>query len=66
MIEIREVYLKQDPAAGNMVILKERPEAKRQFLMVVGDAEFAAIAKEQHLVEPPRPLTHDLYLNRSS
>jgi len=30
--------------------------------MFVGDAEFAAIAKEKGLVEPRRPLTHDLYL----
>ncbi|MGA7878758.1 MAG: bifunctional nuclease family protein, partial [Desulfoferrobacter sp.] len=33
------------------------------FLMFVGDAEITAIAKEKGLVEPKRPLTHDLYLS---
>jgi hypothetical protein len=33
--------------------------------MFVGDSEFAAIAKEKGLVEPKRPLTHDLYLRIS-
>jgi bifunctional DNase/RNase len=46
-----------------MVILKERSEDDRFFLMFVGDSEFTAIAKEKGLVEPKRPLTHDLYLS---
>jgi len=62
MMVIKETYLNSDPASGNMVILKEEPDAKRYFMMFVGDAEFAAIAKEKGLVEPQRPLTHDLYL----
>jgi len=44
------------------VILKEDAEADSYFLMFVGDAEFGAIAKEKGMVEPKRPLTHDLYL----
>ena len=63
MVRIREVYIESDPNRGNMVILKEEPDGDRFFLMFVGDSEFAAIAKEKGLVEPKRPLTHDLYLN---
>jgi bifunctional DNase/RNase len=62
MIPVKETYLNADPGSGNMIILKEEPDAKRYFMMFVGDAEFAAIAKEKGLVEPQRPLTHDLYL----
>lgn len=59
---IREVYLKADRSSGNMVILKEREDDKRYFMMFVGDSEFAAIAKEKGLMEPKRPLTHEIYL----
>jgi bifunctional DNase/RNase len=62
MVTIQVVLIESDPNRGNMVILKEKEEADRFFLMFVGDAEFAAIAKEKGLVEPRRPLTHDLYL----
>ena len=63
MVEIKEVFLKSEPAGGKMVILKEEAEAKRYFMMFVGDSEFAAIAKEKGLLESPRPLTHELYLS---
>lgn len=63
MIAISEVHLESDPNRGNMVVLKENAEAERYFMMFVGDAEFAAIAKEKGLVEPKRPLTHELYLS---
>lgn len=63
MVKIREVYIESDPNRGNMVILKENPNGEKFFLMFVGEAEFAAIAKEKGLVETKRPLTHDLYLN---
>jgi len=63
MVAVREVYIESDPSRGNMVVLKEAAEGDRFFLMFVGDAEFAAIAKEKGLVEPKRPLTHELYLS---
>jgi len=63
MVRITAVYIEADPNRGNMVILKENSNGERFFLMFVGEAEFAAIAKEKGLVEPKRPLTHDLYLN---
>ena len=63
MLAVREVYIESDPSRGNMVVLKEAAEGDRFFLMFVGDAEFAAIAREKGLVEPKRPLTHELYLS---
>jgi bifunctional DNase/RNase len=65
MVSIGEVYLKSDRSSGNMVVLKEKEEDPNHFVMFVGDSEFAAIAKEKGLVEPKRPLTHDLYLRIS-
>jgi hypothetical protein len=61
-VEIREVFIKTDRTQGNMVILKRSEEDSHYFLMFVGDAEITAIAKEKGLVEPKRPLTHDIYL----
>jgi bifunctional DNase/RNase len=63
LVTIQEVYLKTDRSTGNMVILKEREDEKRYFMMFVGDSEFAAIAKEKGLMEPKRPLTHEVYLH---
>ncbi|MFP5214161.1 MAG: bifunctional nuclease family protein [Acidobacteriota bacterium] len=62
-VEIKEVYIKTDRIQGNMVVLKETEDSPLYFLMFVGDAEITAIAKEKGLVEPKRPLTHDLYLS---
>jgi bifunctional DNase/RNase len=62
MIAISQIHLEADPNRGNMVVLKESVEAEQFFMMFVGDAEFTAIAKEKGLVEPKRPLTHELYL----
>ncbi len=61
-VQANEVIIKTDRIQGNMVILKESEKASQYFLMFVGDAEISAIAKEKGLVEPKRPLTHDLYL----
>jgi len=62
MIAISQIDLDADPNRGNMIVLKENAEAEQFFMMFVGDAEFAAIAREKGLVEPKRPLTHELYL----
>lgn len=62
-ITIGEVFIKTDRIQGNMVILKELEQDTNYFLMFVGDAEITAIAKEKGLVDPKRPLTHDLYLS---
>ena len=65
MLIINEIYLKSDRSSGNMVVLKEKEEDNHHLIMFVGDSEFAAIAKEKGLVEPKRPLTHELYLKIS-
>lgn len=62
-IKVNEVFIKSDRIQGNMVVLKESEQDSEYFLMFVGDAEITAIAKEKGLVDPKRPLTHDLYLN---
>lgn len=62
-IDVKEVFIKTDRIQGNMVVLKESEGDSSYFLMFVGDAEITAIAKEKGLVEPKRPLTHDLYLS---
>jgi bifunctional DNase/RNase len=62
MVAIKTVHLEADPDRGNVIILKEDSDAERYFMMFVGEAEFAAVAKEKGLAEPKRPLTHDLYL----
>ncbi|MHC1742384.1 MAG: bifunctional nuclease family protein [Syntrophobacteraceae bacterium] len=62
-VNAKEVYIKTDRVQGNMVILKESEDDSQYFLMFVGDAEITAIAKEKGLVDPKRPLTHDLYLS---
>ncbi|MDY6908878.1 MAG: bifunctional nuclease family protein [Thermodesulfobacteriota bacterium] len=62
-VQANEVYIKSDRTQGNMVVLKESEESSRYFLMFVGESEITAIAKEKGLVEPKRPLTHDLYLS---
>ena len=63
MVTVQEVYIESDPNKGNIVILRKEKDSEHYFMMFVGDAEFAAIAKEKGLVEPKRPLTHDLYLS---
>ena len=65
MLIINEIYLKSDRSSGNMVVLKEKEQDNHHLIMFVGDSEFAAIAKEKGLVEPKRPLTHELYLTIS-
>ncbi len=62
-IMAKDVSIKSDRIQGNTVILKESEDDPSYFLMFVGDAELTAIAKEKGLVEPKRPLTHDLYLS---
>ncbi len=47
---------------GHKLTLKQNAEAKGEVEMFVGGSEFASIAKELGLIQPPRPLTHDIYL----
>jgi bifunctional DNase/RNase len=63
MVTIGEIYLKAEPGSGSMVVLKENAEADHYFMMFVGDAEFAAIAREKGMIAPKRPLTYELYMS---
>jgi bifunctional DNase/RNase len=62
-ITIQEIYIKPDKESGNLLILKEHPQAEASLVMFVGEPEFIAIAKEKGLLQTPRPLTHELYLD---
>jgi bifunctional DNase/RNase len=62
-IPIREIILKSDKESGNLIILKEHALAESSLIMIVGEPEFLAIAKEKGLIQTPRPLTHELYLS---
>ena len=63
MVKIKEVHLESDPSSGRVIILKEGGGQNRYLTMVVGDSEFAAIAKEKGLIASSRPLTHEMYLS---
>lgn len=62
-VVITEIFLKAEKDSGKIVILKEDKESDSSLTMFVGEPEFLAIAKEKKLVQTPRPLTHELYLN---
>ncbi len=61
MIAIHEIQLVEE-RDGYQIILKEKADSKDYFTMLVGPAEFAAIAKEKGIYSPARPLTHELYI----
>ena len=60
-VVMEDVNLQSDQE-GFKIILKESPQAKRYFIMLVGQGEYSAIAKEKGIVDIPRPLTHEVYL----
>ncbi len=60
---IKEIFLKAENDSERIIILKEDKESNASLTMFVGEPEFLAIAKEKKLVQTPRPLTHELYLN---
>jgi bifunctional DNase/RNase len=62
-VSIQEIYIKTEKETGNLLILKEEAQAEASLVMFVGEPEFIAIAKEKGLLQTPRPLTHELYLN---
>lgn len=62
-VQIEEILLKADNEGLRSVILKEKAQADSSLVMIVGESEFLALAKEKGLIQPPRPLTHELYLD---
>jgi uncharacterized protein len=63
LVTINEILLKAENDSGRMIILRPEKGADSALSMVVGEPEFLAIAKEKKLIQTPRPLTHELYLN---
>ena len=51
------------PANTPMVLLQERDGEHRLLPIMIGGAEASAIHYALEGVEPPRPLTHDLFVN---
>jgi bifunctional DNase/RNase len=51
------------PANTPMVLLQERDGEQRLLPIMIGGAEASAIHYALEGVEPPRPLTHDLFVN---
>ena len=51
------------PANTPMVLLQEREGEHRLLPIMIGGAEASAIHYALEGVEPPRPLTHDLFVN---
>lgn len=63
MIELTLVGVRVDlPQNQPIVLLKER-EGQRYLPIWIGAAEATAIALAMQGVEPPRPMTHDLFKN---
>lgn len=60
---INELILKAEPNSGKIIILKPDKNSEASLSMFVGESEFLALAKEKKLIQTPRPLTHELYLN---
>ena len=63
LVTINEILLKTDNESGRFIILRPEKGADAALSMVVGEPEFLAIAKEKKLIQTPRPLTHEFYLN---
>jgi bifunctional DNase/RNase len=62
-VNINEIILQAEKESGKIIILKQNKESVTSLTMFVGELEFLAIAKEQKLIQTPRPLTHELYLS---
>jgi uncharacterized protein len=62
-VVIDEILLKAEKDSVWIVVLKENKDSDTSLTMVVGEPEFLASAKEKKLIQTPRPLTHELYLN---
>ncbi len=59
--EVSVVGVFVDPRGQHAVLLESKRD-KRRLVMVIGQAEAAAIAVPLENITPPRPLTHDLFL----
>ncbi|MFM9035343.1 MAG: bifunctional nuclease family protein [Mycobacterium sp.] len=61
MAEVRVVGIRIEPPANQPVLLLRESDGDRYLPIWIGPNEANAIILEQQGVEPPRPLTHDLF-----
>ena len=61
MGEVRVVGIRVEQPANQPVLLLRESEGDRYLPIWIGQTEANAIIFEQQGVEPPRPLTHDLF-----
>ena len=61
MAEVRVVGIRMEQPANQPVLLLRESEGDRYLPIWIGPTEANAIILEQQGVEPPRPLTHDLF-----
>ncbi len=63
MSEMRVIGIRIEQPQNQPVLLLRESSGDRYLPIWIGDAEAKAIILEQQGVEPPRPLTHDLFKN---
>jgi len=63
MSEMRVIGIRIEQPQNQPVLLLRESDGDRYLPIWIGDAEAKAIILEQQGVEPPRPLTHDLFKN---
>ena len=61
MRELSVVGVRVELPSNQPIVLLREVEGDRYLPIWIGQSEAAAIALEQQGVEPPRPLTHDLF-----
>lgn len=61
-VKIDEVSLAAEEQ-GHKITLKESTDSRGALEMFIGSSEFAAIAKELGMIQPARPLTHEIYFS---
>ena len=66
MVEVQLSKIKIDENRSEQVIVLKEKEGRRFLPVVIGIAEVNAIKMKLSGVQPPRPLTHDLFMNLTS
>lgn len=63
MVHVRVERVTLDTSSNRFVVILRDDVYKRWLPIVVGPAEAQAIAMQLEKVDPPRPMTHDLFKN---
>lgn len=62
LVQVQIQDLGLDPSSGNPVVFLEDVPGRRVLPIKIGEAEARAILSEMKHENPPRPMTHDLFL----